>query len=126
MPDELFQAGLQARKAVDRNDYVERSLAQADDCTMAFQLVVTTDCWGHVWTRPGLSRRDRSLLNPGMLAAMGRIEELKPHTLGAINTGLRNDELREALLQAAVSAGNPAGLAAFKAAHEVLEAQGRL
>ncbi len=126
MTDDLFDKGLEVRKAVVGKEYVERSLAQADDFMMAFQELVTKFCWGHVWTRDGLSRRDRSLLNLAMLAALGKTDELKLHTKGAINNGLTNEEIREALLQAAVYAGIPAGLSAFKAAHEVLKAEGRL
>jgi 4-carboxymuconolactone decarboxylase len=126
MQDDLFEKGLEVRKAVVGKEYVERSLASADEFMMAFQELVTTWCWGHVWTRPGLSRRDRSLLNLGMLAALGKTDELKLHVRGAINNGLSNEEIREALLQAAIYAGIPAGLSAFKAAHEVLKAEGRL
>lgn len=126
MTDDLFDKGLEVRKAVVGAAYVERSLAQADDFMMAFQELVTKFCWGHVWTRDGLSRRDRSLLNLAMLAALGKTDELKLHTKGAINNGLTNEEIREALLQAAVYAGVPAGLSAFKAAHEVLKEEGRL
>ena len=126
MPDDLFEKGLEVRKAVVGKEYVERSLAGADDFMMAFQELVTTYCWGHVWTRPGLTHRDRSLINLAMLAALGKTEELKLHTQGAINNGLSNEEIRETLLQVAVYAGIPAGLSAFKAAHEVLKAQGRL
>lgn len=126
MQDDLFEKGLEVRKAVVGKEYVERSLASADAFMMAFQELVTTWCWGHVWTRPGLSRRDRSLLNLGMLAALGKTDELKLHVRGAINNGLSNEEIREALLQAAIYAGIPAGLSAFKAAHEVLKAEGRL
>ncbi|MEZ5925380.1 MAG: carboxymuconolactone decarboxylase family protein [Hyphomicrobiaceae bacterium] len=126
MSNDLFEKGLEVRKTVVGKDYVERSLAQADDFMMAFQELVTQYCWGHVWTRDGLSRRDRSLLNLGMLTALGKMEELKLHVRGAINNGLTNDEIREALLQAAIYAGIPAGLSAFKAAHEVLKAEGRL
>lgn len=126
MTDDLFDKGLEVRKAVVGKEYVERSLASADDFMMAFQELVTKFCWGHVWTREGLSRRDRSLMNLAMLAALGKTEELKLHTKGAINNGLTNEEIREALLQAAVYAGVPAGLSAFKAAHEVLKAEGRL
>lgn len=124
--DDLFAKGLAVRKDVVGKEYVERSLASADDFMMAFQELVTTYCWGHVWTRDGLSRRDRSLLNLGMLTALGKTEELKLHVRGAINNGLTNDEIKEALLQAAIYAGVPAGLSAFKAAHEVLKAEGRL
>ncbi len=126
MSTELFQKGLAIRSAVIGKEYVEKSLENADDFMMAFQELVTSYCWGHVWSREGLSRRDRSLINLAMLAALGKTEELKLHTKGAINNGLTNEEIREALLQVSVYAGIPAGLSAFKAAHEVLKAEGRL
>ncbi len=126
MSTELFQKGLAIRSAVIGKEYVEKSLENADDFMMAFQELVTSYCWGHVWSREGLSRRDRSLINLAMLAALGKTEELKLHTKGAINNGLSNEEIREALLQVSVYAGIPAGLSAFKAAHEVLKAEGRL
>lgn len=126
MTDDLFEKGLEVRKAVVGKDYVERSLASADDFMMAFQELVTKFCWGHVWTREGLSRRDRSLLNLAMLGALGKTDELKLHTKGAINNGVTNEEIREVLLQVAVYAGVPAGLSAFKAAHDALKAEGRV
>ena len=126
MADDLFDKGLAIRSEVIGKDYVDRSLASADDFTMAFQDLVTRYCWGHVWTREGLTRRERSLITLAMLAALGKTEELKLHTKGAITNGASNDEIREVLLQAAVYAGIPAGLAAFKSAHEVLKDAGRL
>lgn len=126
MSDDLFEKGLQVRKDVLGADYVENSLAKADDFMMTFQEHVTSYCWGNVWTREGLGRRDRSMINLAMLAAMGKTDELKLHTLGAINNGLSNEEITEVLLQVAVYAGVPASLSAFKAVHEVLKREDRL
>jgi 4-carboxymuconolactone decarboxylase len=126
MADDMFEKGLEIRKAVLGAEYVERSLENADDFMMAFQKQVTTYCWGDGWGGEALSRRDRSLLNIGMLGALGKTEELKLHVRGAINNGLSNDEIKEALKQVSIYAGIPAGLGAFKAAHAVLKEAGRL
>ena len=126
MNKEDFDKGLEIRKAVLGADYVERSLANADDFMQDFQELLTSYCWGAVWGRDGLSRRERSLLNLGMLASMGKIEELKLHVRGAINNGLSVDDIKEALLQVAIYAGVPASLSAFKAAQAVLKEDGHI
>jgi 4-carboxymuconolactone decarboxylase len=119
MTDELFEKGLTIRRAVVGEDYVNRSLAQADDFTMPLQELVTRYCWGEIWSRPGLSRRDRSLLNLGMITALNRPHELKLHVRGALNNGLSREEIREAVLQTAIYCGVPAALDAFRLAREV-------
>jgi 4-carboxymuconolactone decarboxylase len=115
----LYEAGLALRKEVVGKDYVERSLAEADDLTRDFQAFVTEYAWGAVWTREGLSRRDRSLLNLGMLTALGKPNELKLHLRGALTNGVTREEIREALMQSAVYCGVPAALEAFRMAREV-------
>ncbi|MGI9415207.1 MAG: 4-carboxymuconolactone decarboxylase [Hyphomicrobiales bacterium] len=124
MNKEDFDKGLEIRKSVLGAEYVERSLANADDFMQDFQELLTSYCWGAVWGRDGLSRRERSLLNLGMLASLGRLEELKLHVRGAINNGLTVDEIKEALLQVGIYAGIPASLSAFKAAQAVLKEDG--
>lgn len=126
MNKEDFDKGLEIRKAVLGAEYVERSLANADDFMQDFQELLTSYCWGAVWGREGLSRRERSLLNLGMLASMGKLEELKLHVRGAINNGLTVDDIKEALLQVAIYAGVPASLSAFKAAQAVLKEDGHI
>lgn len=123
---ELFEKGLKARREVLGSDYVDGSLARADDFMMAFQRMTTEMAWGYAWTRPGLDRRSRSLMNLAMLTALGKPAELKLHVKGALNNGLTPDEIKEALIHASVYCGIPAGLEAFKAAHEVLVAEGAL
>jgi 4-carboxymuconolactone decarboxylase len=93
---------------------------------MAFQEITTQWCWGYAWTRQGLERRTRSMLNLAMLTALGRPEELKLHVKGALNNGVTVEEIKEILLHATVYCGIPAGLDAFKAAHGVLKAEGAL
>ncbi|MCJ9728664.1 carboxymuconolactone decarboxylase family protein [Bradyrhizobium sp. PRIMUS42] len=122
----MFEQGLDVRREVLGAAYVDGSLAKADDFMMAFQRITTEWCWGYTWTRPGLDRRTRSMLNLAMLAAMSKPAELKLHVRGALQNGVTIDEIREILLHATVYSGIPAGLEAFKAAHEVLLAEGAL
>ncbi len=123
---EMFEKGLDVRRAVLGASYVDGSLAKADDFMMAFQRITTEWCWGYAWTRPGLERKTRSLLNLAMLTALGKTPEIKLHVKGALANGVSVDEIKEVLLHATVYCGIPAGLDAFKAAHEVLVAEGAL
>jgi 4-carboxymuconolactone decarboxylase len=91
---------------------------------MPMQELVTQYCWGDVWSRPGLDRKARSLLNLGMIAALNRPEELATHVRGAINNGVTKEEIREAFLQVAVYCGMPAGLGSFKIARQVFKDMG--
>lgn len=124
MNDKLFDQGLQTRREVLGAEYVNNSLAAADDFNMPMQEMVTQYCWGDVWNRPGLSRRDRSLLNLAMLTALNRPHELKLHVRGAINNGLSKDEIREVLLQTAIYCGVPAAIDSFRVAKETLKEMG--
>ncbi len=119
MDKALFDAGMALRKKVVGAEYVERSMASADDLTQAFQELVTEYCWGAVWTREGLAHRDRSLLNLGMLTALGKPNELKLHVRGALTNGVTREEISEIFLQTAIYCGVPAALEAFKIAREV-------
>jgi 4-carboxymuconolactone decarboxylase len=124
--DSLFETGLEIRRAVLGADYVDGGLAEADDFMMAFQKLTTEWCWGYNWSRPGLDRKTRSLLNLAMLTALGRPAELKLHVRGALNNGVTVEEIREVLVHATVYCGVPAGLDAFKVAHAVLVEAGEL
>ena len=123
---ELFEKGLELRRAVLGAEYVDGSLAKADEFMMAFQRITTEWCWGYAWGRPGIDRRTRSMLNLAMLTALGRAPELKLHVKGALTNGVTVDEIKEILIHATVYCGIPAGLDAFKAAHEALKAAGAL
>jgi 4-carboxymuconolactone decarboxylase len=117
--DERFIAGLEIRREVLGVEHVERALA-GSDFSRVMQDFVTEYCWGGVWTRPGLDLRTRSLINVAMLAALGWGHELEAHVRGALTNGATEEEIRETLLQAAVYAGMPAGLEAFRRADSVL------
>ena len=124
MNPEQFDKGLKIRREVVGESYVNASLANADEFSMPMQELVTEFCWGEVWSRPGLDRRSRSLLNLGMIAALGKPEELALHVRGAINNGLTKKEISEAFLQVAVYCGMPAGLMSFKVARQVFKEMG--
>lgn len=124
MNKEQFEKGLAIRRAVVGEAYVEASLSAADDFSMPMQELVTEFCWGEVWSRPGLDRRSRSILNLGMIAALNRPEELAIHVRGAINNGVTKEEIKECFLQVAVYVGMPAGLGCFKIARQVFKDMG--
>lgn len=119
MDQELYERGLAVRKAVVGAGYVEKALAEKDDFSGPLQDLVTEYCWGAVWTREGLPRRTRSLLNLVMLTVLNRPHELKLHIRGALNNGCTKEEIREAFLQAGIYAGVPAAVDAFRAAKDV-------
>jgi len=116
-----FKAGLAVRKAVLGEAYVNQSLANADEFMAPIQQFLTENAWGTVWTREGLDRKTRSLLNLAMLTALNRPNELKLHIKGALNNGVTKEEMREVFLQAAVYCGAPAGLDSFKIAQQVFK-----
>ena len=89
-----------------------------------FQEFITRYCWGEIWTRDGLPRKTRSLINLAMLAALNRPDEYRIHVRAAIRNGVSVDEIREVLMQTAVYAGVPAAHSAFKWAREVLDEVG--
>lgn len=118
MSNEKFERGLALRKQVLGAEYVEKSMAAADSFSMPMQELSTEYCWGHVWTRPGLALRDRSLINIAMISALNRPHELKLHVKAALNNGLSREEIREVILQVAVYCGVPAGIDSTRIARE--------
>jgi 4-carboxymuconolactone decarboxylase len=119
--NELFDKGLGMRKQVLGAKYVDENLAGSDEFMMTFQRAVTELAWGYAWSRPGLDQKSRSLLTLGILAGLGRFQELGIYTNAAIASGLTVDEIKEALVQITVYCGTPAGRQAFLAAHEALK-----
>lgn len=122
--EKLFEQGLEVRRDVLGAEYVDGGLAKANDFMMAFQRITTEWCWGYAWTRDGLDRKTRSMLNLAMLTALNRPNEIKLHTKGALANGVSPEEIKEILLHATVYCGIPAGLDAFKVANQVLEEEG--
>lgn len=120
MKSETYEAGLAKRRDVLGDAYVDASLAAADDFTGPLQDYLTEHAWGAVWTRPGLDKKTRSMLNLAMLTALNRPAELRLHLRGALRNGVTRDEIREIFLQTAVYCGAPAALDSFKVAKQVL------
>ena len=119
--DGRYARGLAVRREVLGDEHVDRSLRGATDFSAVAQEFVTEFCWGDVWTRPGLDRRTRSLINLAMLTALNRKHEFKVHVRGAINNGCTTEEIQETLLQTIAYCGAPAGLEAFREAQAVLD-----
>lgn len=122
MTNDKFDHGMAVRREVLGDDYVDRSLNATTDFTRPLQELVTANCWGETWVREGLPRQTRSLVTIAMLAALRASTELKTHVRGALRNGCSVEEVREVLLHATVYCGAPAGIEAFRAAQEVIQA----
>lgn len=113
--------GLQVRREVMGDAFVDRAMGNASEFTQPLQDFVNEHAWGGVWNREGLSRKTRSLITLAALTALKCPQELKGHVRGALNNGCTVEEIREALLHCAVYAGVPAAIDAFRAAQEVID-----
>ena len=123
---QMYDAGLAMRRQVLGDEYVDPQLEAAKDDPVwaAIQDMATELAWGHIWTRPGLEPRVRSILNLGMLTALGKMPELRTHIRGAIRNGVTKEEIIEILLQATIYCGFPAGIDAFRQARDVIREEG--
>ena len=113
------KAGRATRSAVLGEAYVARSDAKRSAFNADFLDFITEGAWGSVWSRPGLTKRERSLITLALLAALGHHEEVAMHVRATANTGATPDDIKEALLHVAVYAGVPAANRAFRIAKEV-------
>jgi 4-carboxymuconolactone decarboxylase len=125
MDQKTYETGLKIRSEVLGKEYVENSMKSADEFNKPFQEFVTEYCWGAGWGRPGLSRKERSMLNLAMISILNRNHELKLHIRGALTNGLTKDQIREIFMQVAIYAGVPAGVDAFRQAREVFAEQAK-
>ncbi|KNH44088.1 4-carboxymuconolactone decarboxylase [Pseudomonas sp. JV414] len=115
------KAGVEVRRQVMGDAFVDRALGNATEFTQPLQDFVNEHAWGGVWNREGLSLKTRSLITLAALTALKCPQELKGHVRGALNNGCTVEEIREALLHCAVYAGVPAAIDAFRAAQEVID-----
>lgn len=120
MDKELYEVGLKVRTEVLGEDYVQNAIQNATDFNRDFQNVVTEYCWGGIWGSDTLSKQTRSILNLGMLAALGKPAEFELHFRGAIKNGVSLEELKDVLHQIAIYCGVPAGVESFRIAKRVL------
>ena len=116
----LHETGMKTRRKVLGDKHVDSAIENTTEFDQPFQDLIVDAAWGHVWARPNLSLRERSLITIGILAALGQDEEVVMHVRAAKNTGATSDEICEALLHVAIYAGVPAGNHAFKIVKQTL------
>jgi 4-carboxymuconolactone decarboxylase len=121
---ERARQGMTVRRAVLGDEHVDRAVATTSSFTEPFQDLITRYAWGEIWSRPGLSRAERSMITLAMLAALQHENELAMHVRAALRNGLSPDQIQEVLLQVAVYAGVPAANRAFAVAQRVLSEVG--
>jgi 4-carboxymuconolactone decarboxylase len=117
---ERARQGMTIRRAVLGDEHVDRAIARTTSFTAPFQDFITRYAWGDVWSRPGLSRAERSIVTLTALAALQHENELAMHVKAALRNGLSAEQIQEVLLQVAVYAGVPAANRAFAVAQRVL------
>jgi 4-carboxymuconolactone decarboxylase len=116
---ERYEQGMQVRREVLGDDYVERTLANQTSFNEDFQRFITRYAWGEVWTNEGLPRHTRSLLTIALMVALNREAELRMHLRAAQRNGVTQEEIKELLLHCAIYCGLPAANSAFHIAEEV-------
>jgi len=126
MDRDMFETGLERRKATLGAEYVERNLAAADGFTRPFQEAMTAWCWGFGWGDDAIDARTRSLMNLAMSGALGKMHEWEIHCRGALNNGCSVEEIRAAIHAVGIYCGVPQALECFRVARRVLEEEGRL
>ena len=119
MDKQTFEKGLEIRKSVLGAEFVDAAFKSADDFNMPLQELVTEYCWGAVWGREGLTKKQRSMLNLAMISCLNRPHELRVHVAGALKNGVTRDEIREVFMAVTIYCGVPAGVDAFRVAREV-------
>ena len=121
MSDPSYDAGMQIRREVLGDEYVDRAVAGTTPLTEPFQDFITRYAWGGVWGREGLDRRTRSAITLAVLAALGREREIAMHVRAALRNGLTQEEIGEVLLHTSIYAGVPAANTALAIVEQVLE-----
>ena len=121
MAKELYKKGMSARRSVLGDEHVDKAISGTTDFDRDFQEYITTGAWGMVWDRPGLTKRERSLITIALLSALGHDEELKMHLAATKNTGASTGDVKEVLLHTAIYAGVPVANNAFKIAKELFK-----
>lgn len=118
---ERFEQGMKTRRSVLGDAHVDRAEKMKTAFDEPFQTLITESAWGHVWSRPGLTKRERSLITIALLAALGHHDEVAMHTRATANTGATPDDLMEVMLHVAIYAGVPAANHNIKIIKDVLE-----
>ena len=116
---ERYHQGRATRRAVLGDAHVDRAQAASTEFDRPFQELITEAAWGHVWSRPELTKRERSMITIALLAALGQDDEVAMHVRATVNTGASREDIREALLHVAIYAGVPTANTAFRVAKQV-------
>ncbi len=120
MDQNRYDSGLVKRRKILGDIYVDRALANVTDFNRDFQRLVTEYCRGEAWDDDTLKPRERSILNLGMIAALGKMEEFATHVRGALANGLTSNEIRAVLTQVAIYCGIPVGVDCFRVAGRIV------
>lgn len=120
-PSERYRQGMATRRAVLGDAHVDRAQATTTDFDRPFQELITEAAWGHLWSRPGWTKRERSMVTIALLAALGQDDEVAMHVRATANTGATREDVLEALMHVAIYAGVPAANHAIKIAKRVFE-----
>ena len=122
---ERYEKGRETRRQVLGNEHVGRAEAKLTEFNRPFQEFITRYAWGEIWERPGLTRRERSLITLAMLVALNRESEFRMHIRAALNNGVTVEEIRELLIHSGIYCGLPAANSALHAAEEVIAERSR-
>jgi 4-carboxymuconolactone decarboxylase len=120
MDQKRYDIGMKMRRQVLGDEYVDRAVQSVDDFNRDFQRLLTEYCWGETWGDDTLKPRERSILNLGMIGALGKMEEFATHVRGALNNGLTPNEIRAALTQIMIYCGAPKGVDCFRIARPII------
>ncbi|MDH4442022.1 MAG: 4-carboxymuconolactone decarboxylase [Rhizobium sp.] len=120
-PSDRYRQGMATRRSVLGDAHVDRASSAATEFDQPFQEMITEGAWGTVWSRPTISKRERSMITIALLAALGHDEEVAMHVRATVNTGASREDICESLLHVAIYAGVPAANRAFKIAKQVLD-----
>ncbi len=124
MDNDLFDKGLERRKATLGKDYVEKNLAAADELTRDFQEAMTAWCWGFGWSDDTIDAKTRSMMNLTMIGALDKMHEWEIHCRGALTNGVTKEEIRSIVHVIGIYCGVPQALTCFRVARKVLESEG--
>lgn len=125
LASDRYREGMKTRREVLGDSYVDNAERNRTAFDEPFQTLITETAWGSVWSRPTMTRRERSIVTIALLAALGHDEEVAMHVRATANTGATPEDLQEAMLHVAIYAGVPAANHAMKIVKKTLEEMGR-
>jgi 4-carboxymuconolactone decarboxylase len=122
--DKFYEVGLEKRKQTLGKEYVEKTIANANDFNLPFQKAMTAWCWGFGWGDECIDAKTRSMMNLTMIAALGKMHEWELHCRGAVKNGVTKEQLRAIVHVIAIYCGVPQGVECFRSANKIIEELG--